>query len=282
MRWNLHQKKIQKHHQQAPAYKNPLFAKKTWQLYVIQRIGLISWLTILALIVFIYFIFYSPLLQITKVEIKGTVDISPTTIKEKMVDWQMQQGRWVIFKQNNLVLFDQNWLVSNINQEYPIESINITKDFPNTLVVSIVEKKPEFVWVSNGQYYYISSNGLIDQKIENSEPAASLPHINDESNEEISTGQEVLNEQKLSFFKELNIALIAMPSVNIIAYSVPNIIVPQINVSVEEGYQIFFETNKSLEQQINKLKRIIEEGTIIKENPQEYVDLRIGDRVYIK
>lgn len=282
MRWNFRQKRLQRKRLREPTYQNPFFTKKTWQAFVIERFSFFGWLTILVGLLVIYLIFYSPLLKITKIEIQGVDHTSAKTIEEKFIKWQLDQRKWLIFKQSNIMLFDKNWLRRNLEEKYAPQSLVIDKKFPHSLYVEINEKSPEFVWITSDQYYYIDQNGQIAANINNKNEVENLTLIYDESNEPVKPGQAILTEEKVTFIKDLVQNLSEIASIEVESYSMPNSLNTQFNVQTMAGYKIYFDTSKDLETQVTKLKRVIDEKDIPNQPPAEYIDLRIGDRVYLK
>jgi len=281
VRWNFRQKRIEKKKSIRPIYQNPLFAKKNWQIYVIERFSFFGWLGILLFLLIIYILFYSPLLQITKIEISGTNNISAQTLEEKYIKWQLKQNKWKIFKQNNILLFSKKWLRDNIEEKYSLDSLEINKKIPHTLSVTIEEKTPTLIWTTNDLYYYLDESGFIASLITDQESITNLPAIHDEGKEAVKIGQEILTKEKVLFIKELISDISHINSIEVTSYSIPHHLSTQINVHVSAGYQIYFDSQKNLDTQIDKLKRVLEESETAK-SAQEYIDLRIGERVYIK
>lgn len=281
MRWDFRKKKLAGTKSTRPTYQNPLYAKKNWQSFIIQRFSFFGWLVLLVFLLVIYAIFYSPLLQINKIEISGTSSVPADIIEEKFVKWQLEQRKWLIFRQNNILLFSKKWLQENIEQQYTIDTLAIDKKLLHTLSVTITERTPTLVWKTNEKIYYLDENGFIASAIANSESVIDLPQILDEGNESVNIGQEILTNEKISFIKELVEAMPTINALEVTSYSTPHQLSTQINVQVTDGYQIYFDSQKELTNQIEKLRRALTESESA-QSPQEYIDLRIGDRVYVK
>jgi cell division septal protein FtsQ len=273
MRWKFHRQRESK---------NPLFTKPNWQQFIIERFGFFGWMVILIVLVVMYLIFYSPLLAITRVEISGTQNISPQVLKEKFINWQLHQRRFGIFTQNNILMFSRKWLGEQIARDYNLASLKVDKKFPHTLRVTLVEKKPDLVWVSGGINYFLSESGEISSVISNGEQLADLPLIYDDSNSAARAGQAVLTVDKVSFIHGLITRLKQMPSVEVTAYHMLNGQGTQFNVQTKAGYTVYFDTSKDLEAQVAKLQRILDDKAFKNKPAREYIDVRLGDRVYYK
>lgn len=282
MRWNFRQKKIAARHADEPAYRNPLFTKPNWQLFVIERLGLFGWLIVFLFVSTIYLIFYSPLLQITTVEISGTKTISPQMLNEKFVSWQLEQARYKIFKQNNIFMFSKKWLQENIGKQYDFAALTIDKKLPHTLRITITEKKPALGWVVNGVQYYLGESGEIASLMDGSDQTNAVPLIYDDSNTTVTVGQIILNRDKVFFIEGLLKQISQLKSIEVVSYHMLNNLNPQLNVRTKADYTIYFDTAKGLDVQLTKLKRILADETLTSKPPKEYIDVRLGDRVYYK
>ncbi|MFA5134644.1 MAG: hypothetical protein WC505_02535 [Patescibacteria group bacterium] len=281
MRWNVHQQKLERRGHSQPSFKNPLFTKQPWQHFIIERLNLFIWLFCLAFLSIIYALFYSPLLQISRIEVRGTVSIPAEILDEKFIRWQLEQRRFAVFSQRNILLFSKSWLAENISNTYSTESLSIDKKLPHTLIVDIVEKKPQLVWQTGDQRYYLSEQGIATSSVDAVEAAGNIPSLTDESGEPINVGDAALSPEKLTFITSLIAQSNAWDTVAIIGLSVANRMSVQLNVHTEAGYAIYFDMSRDLEQQVTKLERILD-TKVQEQQPTEYIDLRIGDRVYIK
>jgi cell division septal protein FtsQ len=262
--------------------KNPLFTKSTWQQFVIERFSFFGWLSILFFLVIIYLLFYSPLLQITRVDIRGTQNISPKIIEEKFINWQLQQSRFKVFKQNNLIMFSKKWLNQRLNNDYGLASLKIQKKFPHSLIVTIQEKTPELIWSSQGKYHYLSENGDLAQVVDITPETSPLPIIYDDANTEAKPGQNILATDRITFIKNLTNEIKQINSVEVDSFHLQSNLGTQISVQVKAGYNILFDISKDLAAQLEKLRRTLSDASTLANPPQEYIDVRLGDRVYIK
>lgn len=282
MRWNFRKKRLQKNEPGQPTYRNPLFVKKTWQTFLIERFSLFGWLTIFFVLALIYLIFYSPWLRITNIEISSSPNISATTVDQKFIRWQLEQRKWLIFRQSNILLFDKGWLEKNIKSTYSLTSLTIDKKLPHTLRVAMTEKSPELVWITGGKYYYLSENGEIVSEITAPDRRAELPSIFDDFNAGAKPDQAVLTPEKVLFIKNLLNGMKEVSEVEVASYHLPTSLGTQVNVLTKAGYAIYFDMSKNLDTQLNKLKRVLSEQSTKDSPPKEYIDVRLGDRVYLK
>ncbi len=263
---------------------NPMFTRKTWRHVVIEHFGTFALLSVLTFLVILYIGLYSPVLQIHRVEISGIPDAQAISVRDDMVLWQMQQRRWIIFPQDNLIMFSKNWLRENIGQEFDPQSIQIDKQFPDSINITITEKDPSLVWKTEDQYYYIDPAGIVSAatvSAETGQESFAYPVLIDESNTAVQPGDQALSPDKVAFTAILYQSLSEFTEPSIAHFYTPHQLSPRINVSTHNGYSLYFDSSKSVDGQILKLREIMEKKAA-DQPPQQYIDLRIGDKVYIK
>lgn len=279
MRYDFKRKELKIKNVGTPVYRNPMFRQKTGK-------GKYIWLIFLIIIILGlgYLLFYSPLFKITKVEISGTKNISPEYLKEKYVDWQMQQSKFKIFKQDNILLFSKKWLTNNIAAKYALDELKIDKKLFHTLKINVKEKLPYLIWISNGRYYYIEANGLASAQVKENQLIPSLIKVYDEENKQVIINEEVIPKDKkgtskAKFIVDLNDIIKNNNRFKIAKYLLPNRY--QLNVLTEEGWQIYFTFSRDANEQVDSLNDVIDKKIKNTKNLQ-YIDLKVKDYVYYK
>ncbi|MDD5039862.1 MAG: hypothetical protein PHY34_01800 [Patescibacteria group bacterium] len=280
MRWKFKQYKrhLPSSSRQSP---NPLYSRTSWQSYVIEHFSIFGFGLILIILLFLYFFLYSPTFNINRVKIEGTDRITAQIIDEKIIRWQLDQRRLLVFKQRNAFLFSTKWLRKNINAHYGFETLEIKKTLPHSLTVTIKEKIPEFIWSTGAMRYILAADGTAASKLDDTAVLVDIPTILDEQNSPIQPGDSVITPEKVVFIKTALLQLVDLDAITIASYSFPHRLSTQFTVHTENGYVIYFNTNKNFETQLTKLKTFLSTLELGKE-PKEYIDLRIGDRVYSK
>lgn len=282
MRWDFKRKKLKTTKSSEPVYRNPMFPKKTWQLFIIERFSIFALLILLIILIIVYIFFYSPIFLIKNIDITSTQNIPAQIIKENYVEWQMAQRRFLIFRQSNILLFSESWLRNNISQKFDPKSLTITKSLPHTLKIDIQEKTPSLIWITQEKYYLLEENGLASQEISKDNIPANLPKVSDESNAAVTVGREVITKDLTKLILDLKEKITEQTGIIITSFSVPTRQPVQINAIADKGFQIYFDPQSDIDSQIDKLKRIISEKLKDKLDSLQYIDLRIENRVYYK
>lgn len=293
MRFNYRQRRYRKK-SSLGRLRNPLFSKPSWQQYIIERLGTFTLLTILVVLLFIYILFYSPIFQITNIEISGPDQKVALEINEKFVRWQLEQRRLLIFRQHNILLFDTDWLIENIELKYSFATLKINKNLPHTLKIEFLKNSPKLIWQTNNNYYYIGENGIIASHTNSISENSSVPIIIEKSesadedekvdlnpSKTLSPGDELFTQDRMNAISAVIDEMETVKDFAVTGYSLSHPLSTKFIILTDQSYAIYFDISKSIPNQIEKLVQVL--ATKIKEQtPQSYIDLRIGDRVYIK
>ena len=84
-----------------------------------------------------------------------------------------------------------------------------------------------------------------------------------------------MEKELLSKILEINTEL---KNLEILAKEVLIVSDDRLNVETQEDWEIYFNPKKDLNWQLTKLKAVLEENYL----PKEYIDLRFGDRAFVK
>ncbi len=263
---------------------NPMFTRRSWQAAAIQHFSLIGWIVLIGILLLAYWLFYSPAFQITSVQIVGASPSLALDIQAGPVHNQLAATRLFIFPQYSLMLCDTQALAKTIQQTYSLDAVSIDKDFAHRLIITIDEKDPELIWYTQDHYYYLDQQGSVAGMIDDITKAPdTFPQIIDEANEPVTTGQTILDTDRIAFLTSLNAWIRDDGRINIFNYSLPTRQGTQLSLHVSDvPYVVYFDISRDLQLQQDKLKRVLDENMISEKNPTEYIDVRIGDRVYFK
>jgi hypothetical protein len=246
----------------------------------------VLFLLLMAAVGWVYFLFYSPYFEIKKIEISGLERISEAELEE-MLRSQITNRKFLIFKQNNIFWFDENFAEKTINSKYALVSLKIDKKLPNILKVKLEEKKPALAWKTGEKFYHADWDGTIIHELSQNEVAAVLdtkemPLVYDENNQEIEIKNTILTPLLVQFTVNLHNTLSEKTGLTIDGFVVinqPNTIIKAV---VRDGWQIYFSSSRDFNLQIDKLSLFLRERKEEDGKIQEYIDLRFEDRIYYK
>lgn len=273
-------KKIKKDYQRKNL-QNPFFHKKVKA----KNPNRFKWIVAAVFLVFIFliwFIFAALLWKINKIEVTGLTRLGSAELEQKI--WsEADNRRWIFFSESNLFLFKRAALRDNIISTYNFSGTEISKKWPNTLVLKVIERPYAFIFQEGSAYYYSSADAYIIK-----EPAVSPDDMkkyfileNKNSDSLITTSEKInIKDDYLNFIFSLNTRLSAFPELPIERFIIDHEF-NTVKVKFVSGPVVFFSVKESADVQINRL--ILVKREKIKDNfsKTEYIDLRYGDKIFI-
>ncbi len=252
-------KKYRKRKQKS-IYKTKIF----WFALIISG-SLISFLMILA---------FNPFYQLKFIRVEGLNLTTEGSIKSFSMDRFGSQGS---IELKSLPLFSTNKIKHEILKSYPhIGSIEIKKEFPDTLNLIVTEREKEFLWCLDREgdsCYDIDSDGVVFRK--RSSGLDQFKVVN-QLKEEVHLGEEAVSKEVLLFIMEAKRRLENIFIVEKMIIPTPKSLFVQL-----ENFEIRFNLEDDLSQQLERLEILLEKEIREMDN-LEYIELRYGNSVYYK
>lgn len=273
--------------------------ERFWQR---RRFKLIAIAAVIATLLLAYWLFWSGLFEVRAIEVRGNQTLAAGTI-EQVVREQFSHRRAVLFSQSHLLFFDSAAVEQRLQQQYFFDQVVIKRRPFHRLIVAITEKTAQLTWVSDSRYYTIDGNGLALREIlapsvvelrddqQPSEAAAGEQVIDaqilgdsgtvviDQTNTPVTIGQSVANQAFIHFITEL-VNQFSTTELTAEQWLVPSPSEGVVHVKTNRGFTVYFDSQDQLDAQLANLRLILREK--IKDRNVNYIDLRFGNRVFIK
>lgn len=230
------------------------------------RIGVIAGFALI-----IYLIFGTPIFQLTELTVTGQHLVDEEEVRSVL----FPSG----FRKVNALTYGDGRAAKKLQSKLPqIADVKFEKNiFHKTLVVKVVEHETSIIWVTGGQKYLVNRNGVVYEHAPEDSPL--LP-VEDLKNIEVSLNQQIVAPAFIDFVSSFVANLPRRTNI-----SIRRIVVPEttfeIEMETDEGWKIILDTTASYEEQLNNLVRVLRELQG-EEGIEEYVDLRIGKKVFYK
>src|SRR3989344_17458 len=186
-----------------------------------------------------------------------------------------------IIPNNNIVFFPRTLLSNQLRQSYPeIHTVTIQRNLlQRSVTIDLLPRTEIALWcVEPAACYFIDNEFMVFRQAPQTEGVL-LTHVTDTSNTPVALGKPLLHGKLITAIIAINDRLDA------IGITVTDALVhdpPDITLKTSAGYELYFDTEESLENQVNNLKLILEKELNPMPATLHYIDLRIDNRIYYK
>ncbi len=241
-----------------------------------------------------YFLFFSSLFKIDNIIISNLEKIDKREVANLIWN-ELEKYRFLFLPQNNINVFNAREFIQKFNEKYFVEEIRIEKIYPKTINIFIKEKRPKALILNNRKDFYVDEMARIIEIYAHAEFVSSTTraeHLTMHQGESLpiflSSTENDLNIRSAILPKTIfdNLFFIkgeVLKKTNlVIKYTVydPGELV-KIIVKTGDGFEIYFDTEDA-GKQLDKLVAFLQTKTEIDRKKIQYVDLRFGDRIYVK
>lgn len=279
------------HHKQL---QNPFGRIEYYQMHVSGRKKLVKILLLITILGWIYFLFFSSLFKIENVIVNDLQKIDKKEILDLIWD-KTAEDRFLLFRQKNINIFDQQNIIKKLNEKYFVEKLRVEKIYPKTINIFIKEKIPKALILNNEKDFYIDEAARLIEIYEHQDLSSSTTreaHLELHKNETLPIFlTQIKNTQKIRdeilpkevfnnlFFIKNGVFKNTDFTIDYIAYDPGEFI--KIIVKTGEGLEIYFDTADT-EKQLEKLGAFLQAKNVDDKKKLQYIDLRFGDRIYLK
>jgi cell division septal protein FtsQ len=242
-------------------------------------------LSLMFLAVAAYVFIFSDFLKITRINVAGNIDLSSAGITDK-INSDLSGKYWNIFPKNNLLLARIGNTEKYLREEFKkIETVEIYRKFPDTLMVKIKERSAVILWCTGGPCYIIDEKGYAYTGI-NLEQQENLPadliKMVDTSAHPVALGEKTLDESLVAYLSNLRNEL-KKPDIEIEdEWHTPSPVSEDIEIITKEGWRLIFSTEINPSKSLRTLKTFLNEELKEDRSKLEYADLRVEDKVFYK
>lgn len=248
-----------------------------------------------------YFLFFSEYFSIKSVAVEGQRTIQGKDIRGA-VAFVLSSKKMGVLPLNNFLLLPDEKLRASLIEGFPkIATLEIKKMSPNRLGVIISEREASGIWClvsrdlvmaspdplrsgtkrdgTQETCFYFDKEGVAFE--ESSKSVGSLIlSVEDEREKTRYMGEVVLEEERIEFFLKIK----ELVDKNF-PFIIKNFVIKrdgEIELLTSGIWRILFDKTAAPEFQLSNLKYILDEEIGPRINELEYVDLRLGNRVYYK
>lgn len=259
--------------------------EKTGQNFSLSRV-IFYFLLPIFLAVSVYILVFSNFLKISQIEIEGNKDLASSDVSRK-VSLEISGKYLKFFPKDNLILASKRKLEESIREEFrKIESVEIAKKFPGTLIIRIEERSSVILWCSGGPCYIVDGKGYVYTGI-NLEEEDKIPpdliKLVDRSAHPVNLREKVLDESFVSYLSDLREEIKKSDLEIEDEWSTPSPVSEDVEITAKDGWKLIFSSAVKASKAIRTLQAFLSEELKSGDKDRlEYVDLRAEDKVFYK
>lgn len=233
----------------------------------------------------VYYLLFSSNFKVKKIEINGLDAISENEVRIKLTEI-FKSDKSPLQNYANYFMFPSEQLSAALRDEFPeIADLIIDKVYPSILRLTIIKRTREGIWCSRkdetaqSECFYLDKEGVIFAIAPRSY-GATVFLIMDERNTDYGLGKKVLDKNDVIKFKNF----LTIVSGNFHFFLREFLIKDNGNLEIitSEYWKIFPSESMDITRQFSNLKYVLDEKIKEKRGNLEYVDLRLGNRIYYR
>lgn len=256
-------------------YYKPKKKKKNRKPFLWAVVGLIIVLGIA------YVILFLPFWEIKKVEANGTEKVSSAELISAVGEYLNGFQSTGILK-NNYLFFSEEKLAEYLKNNFPgLKDISVNKKLPPSLIVEARDRQKIMVYCGREQCFFLDADGIAFESAPEIYGGLNVV-LKDNSGREAQAGNKMIDANLINFMLETQKVIINDSNMSLVNFEISNYPTSDINIEMPEDWKIMLDSKLSPQEQISALQKVLDDKIKDQRHALEYIDLRIGNRIYYK
>lgn len=253
----------------------------TWRTQLWWAIGALAVILLAALA-------YAPFFTIRNVIINHVPSRATEQRLRQLVDEVMNQHRWLVLPQSNLIFFSTKLAQQAIAREFYTQGLTFERHWPNVLKVNLAENLVVARFRVGDKEFALDRRGILVQELpsdwESPELAAVRERVPDQGTApEHKLGDQVAPEEAVGFLDRLSASwrqeLSKLP-LDYVLFDAKAL--PTLQVFMPTGWYVLVSTQEDAATQVVAVRRLLEDKIKDDATKLEYIDVRFISRLYYK
>ncbi len=227
-----------------------------------------------------------PYLAVDRLEVRGASLLSPSEIETAVRESIAGRGRWGFIPRSNFFAVSGKAIEKRLGERFPsLEHIDVGRRFPDRLVIEIKERTLWGVYCSRGDTddaprscAYLDTSGTAYEELSQFQGWL-LPVVFGSGS--VALGTAPISPATLAFFGQARAALAAVGG-DLLALRLSTSSAADARLELAEGWELWVSTDRPIAEWSGVLETVLEQEIGARRPLLEYVDLRLGNKVFYK
>lgn len=227
-----------------------------------------------------------PYLAVDRLEVRGASLLPPAEIEAAVHESIAGRGRWGFIPRSNFFAVSGKAIEYLLRQRFPsIEQVDVGRRFPDRLVIEIKERTLWGVYCSRGDSNeppgscaYLDTSGTAYAELSQFQGWL-LPVVFGSGS--VALGTAPIPPATLAFFGQARAALAAVGG-DLLAMRLSTSTPADARLELAEGWELWVNTGRPTSEWSSALETVLEQEIGARRPLLEYVDLRLGNKVFYK
>ncbi len=225
-----------------------------------------------------YLTIFSSFFQIREITVSGDAKIPAYEITDT-INSEINKN-FIFAESKSIFLVSLEEINKKITAQFPqIAKVSLKRMFPDVLALDVRQRKPVASWCQENKCFYLDEGGVI---FEENEIKISPQLKSEVVFPDLKLGKPIIDSKYLARILDVNKQIEKNPD-----FSIKEIVVSgdakKIKIMSSEGWYALFNLDESISTQISNLSIVLSETiSVTKRKNLDYINLRFGNRVYVK
>lgn len=197
----------------------------------------------------------------------------------------LEGKKFLFLNKNNIFIFSADEASKRLREQFFLQEAKVVKQFPNIVRIDFETKKPVLEYISGEWSYVLDIAGTVIEKnflsASGTGALTNLPRFVGSREKDEKDKTQLLEPGTVQFIRSVNELIKDEVGIAILGFEISEESPSTLKISTEKNWQAYFNIRTDAKEQVNKL-RVALMGTEEGSAPFSYIDLRFGDKVFIK
>lgn len=232
-----------------------------------------------------YFLFFTDQFLIRQINVNGGSQELRGDVLEYFHDVAARK-RLLVLRQDKTFFFPEGTFESEVLRAVPrVRNADVKTELPHNVAIAIEEREQKGIWCAAAggttapPCYFYDTEGVIYAEAPSTGRGSLITRIVDKRRADAELSERVLSAEDIQQSDAVRTMLD-------VAFQKPSYITieseHQMRAGFSAGWEAYFSRGKDLQTQVENLALVVEKEIASRENELEYVDVRLGEKVFYR